>query len=129
MDTIYIKKDKYEGVTLESGTSTPDPPNHNKVIDSDDEKETTEKLLEDYYKAKIDHNHPIFHMIWEIVKEERKALHASIHLFNKSMISYSSINHLFIAKISGSEIRQIIDRDTSENTPLKSIMINLPIKS
>ena len=35
---------------------TPDPPNPGQEIDSDDKKEKTEKLLEDYYKAKIDHN-------------------------------------------------------------------------
>ena len=53
---------------LESKPSTPNPPNPNQVIDSDNETETTEKLLEDYYEANIDHNHPNFHMIWERVR-------------------------------------------------------------
>ena len=56
-------------MTLDSKTSTPEPPNTDKVIDSDYETYTTEKLLGDYYKAKIEHNHPNLHMIWEIVKE------------------------------------------------------------
>ena len=59
MDTRYNKEEEEdEGITLDSETSTPDPPNPDQVIDSDDETKTTEKLLEDYYKAKIDHNHP-----------------------------------------------------------------------
>ena len=53
---------------LDSEPSTADPPNPDQEIDSDDEMETTGKLLEDYYKSKIDHNHPNFHMIWEILK-------------------------------------------------------------
>ena len=90
MDTIYNKEeDQYEGTTLDSETLTPDPPNPDQVIDSDDEMEKIEKLLEEYYKAKIDHNHPNFHMIWEIMKEERKYLHTSIDLFKESMIPYS----------------------------------------
>ena len=52
-------------MALDSKPSNPDPPNPSQVIDSDDKTETTEKLLEDYYESKIDHNHPNFHMIWE----------------------------------------------------------------
>ena len=55
-------------MTLESKQSTPDPPNTGQLIDNDDETETTEKLLEEYYEANIDHNHPNFHMIREIIK-------------------------------------------------------------
>ena len=51
-------------MTLNSEPSTSDPPNTDQVIDSDDETETIEKLLDNYYEAKIDHNHPNFHMIW-----------------------------------------------------------------
>ena len=65
MDTSYNKKeDEYEGTTLEYEPSTLEPPNNDQVIDSDEETDTIEKLLEDYYEAKIDHNHPNFHMIW-----------------------------------------------------------------
>ena len=42
-DIILKKQDK--GMTLDSETSTPDPPNPDQVIDSDDETETTEKFL------------------------------------------------------------------------------------
>ena len=50
MDTSYNKEEnEYEGMTLESKSSTPEPHNTDQVIDSDDEMETTEKLLEDYY--------------------------------------------------------------------------------
>ena len=46
MDTSYKKeKDKDKGTTLESKPSTQDLPNTGQVIDSDDEMETTEKLL------------------------------------------------------------------------------------
>ena len=70
MDTIYNKdEEEVEGINIDSKTSTPYPPNPGQVIDSDDETETAEKLPEDYYKAKIDHDHPNFHMIREIVKE------------------------------------------------------------
>ena len=65
MDTSYNKKeDEYEGTTLEYEPSKLEPPNNDQVIDSDEETDTIEKLLEDYYEAKIDHNHPNFHMIW-----------------------------------------------------------------
>ena len=60
---IIKKEYKDEGMTLDYKTLTPDLPNPDQVIDSDDEMDTTEKLLEDYYKAKIDHNHPNFHVI------------------------------------------------------------------
>ena len=69
MATSYKqKKDKYEGMTLNSKPLTPYPPD----TDSYDETETTEKLLEDYYEAKINHNYPNFHKIWEKVKEVRR---------------------------------------------------------
>ena len=65
MDTIYNKEEeKDEGMTLDSGPSTPDPPNPDKLIGSDDEMETKETILEDYDEAKVDHNHPNLHMIW-----------------------------------------------------------------
>ena len=42
MDTSYNKgKDKYEGMTLDSKPSTPEPPNIGQVIDSYDKMETT----------------------------------------------------------------------------------------
>ena len=88
-------------MNLDSKPSTTDPTNTGEIIYSDDETETTEKILEDYYKAKIEHNHPNFHMIQEIVKEERKDLRASIDLFNKYKLPYSPINYLFIAKLAG----------------------------
>ena len=54
MDTRYNKKEYGdEGMTLDSKTSTPDPPNPEQVIDNDNKIDTTEKRLEDYYKAKI----------------------------------------------------------------------------
>ena len=65
-------------------------------------KRIQQKNLEDYYKVNIDHNHHNFHMIQEIVKEERRDLHASIYLFNKSNPTYSSTNYVFIAKVAGS---------------------------
>ena len=79
-------------MNLYSKPSNPDPPDTSQVTDSDEEMDSTEKLLEEYYKAKIDHNHPNFHMIREIVKEERRALRASIYLFKKSKLPYSSTN-------------------------------------
>ena len=48
------------------------------------------------------------------VKEERRYLRTSIDLFNKSMLTYSSTSYLFIAKVSGSEMRHINDKDISE---------------
>ena len=65
--------------------------------------ETTETILEEYYKAKIDHNHSNFHMIWEIVKKQRKDLRAGIHLFNKAKLPYSPINYLFMEKVAGDD--------------------------
>ena len=76
--------------------STPDPPNPGQVIDSDNEMETAEKLLEDYYKSNIDLNHPNLQMIREIFKEEHKDLRASIYLFKKSNFPYLPTNYLFI---------------------------------
>ena len=37
-------------------------------MDSDHITDTTEKILEGYYEAKIDHNHPNFHITQKIVK-------------------------------------------------------------
>ena len=49
MDTSYNKEEvKDEGTNLDYEPSTPDPPNHSQVIDSDDETETTDKPLEYY---------------------------------------------------------------------------------
>ena len=70
------------------------------MIDSDGEMETTEKLLAYYKKSNIYYNYPNFYMIWKIVKEERRALHAIISLLNKSKLPYSSTNYLFIEKVS-----------------------------
>ena len=89
MDTSYNKdKDKYEEINLDSEPSNPDPPNNGQLIDSDDETDTTEKLMEYYHKAKIDHNNPNFHMIQRIVKEELITLCASINLFDKFKLPY-----------------------------------------
>ena len=54
---------KEEGMNLDYESSTPDPHNTGQVIDSDNETQTTEKLLEEYYKSNINHNHPNFHII------------------------------------------------------------------
>ena len=51
-------------MTLDSKPSTPDPPNTDQVVYINDETETAETPLEDYYEAKIEHNHPNLHMIW-----------------------------------------------------------------
>ena len=66
MDTSYNKEEnEYEGMTLDSKSSTPDSPNPAEVIDIDDEMETTEKLPEDEYESKIDRNHSNVHMVWK----------------------------------------------------------------
>ena len=53
MDTIYKQEeDKDEGITLDSEPLTPDQPNPGQEIDSYDEMETTETLMEDYKKIK-----------------------------------------------------------------------------
>ena len=51
-------------MNLDSKPSSPDTHNNYQLIDSDDEADTTEKILEYYYEANIDYNHPNFHMIW-----------------------------------------------------------------
>ena len=93
-------------MTLESKPSTTDPPNTAQVSDRNNETEKTEKNMEDYYEAKIDHNHPNFNMIWKKVKKERRDLRARINLFNKYKLPYSSTNYLFIAKVTGAETRK-----------------------
>ena len=55
-------------MTLDYEASTLDPPNPDQIFDSDSETETTGELMEDYYKAKIYHNHPNCHMTQGIVK-------------------------------------------------------------
>ena len=77
---------------------------------------TTEKLLEDYYEAKIYHNHPNLHMIWKLFKEERRALRMSINLFNKDKLLYSSTNYLFIAKVTWYETKLRNEKDTAEQS-------------
>ena len=72
--------------------------------------------MDHYYEAKIDHHHHHFHMLREIVKEERRDLRARINLFNKSKLPYSEINYLFISKVVGSKIRQKNDKDTAEKS-------------
>ena len=58
-------------------------------------------------------------MIQEPVKEKRKSLSASINLFNKAKLPYSSTKYLFISKVSGAEMIRINDKDTAEqSTPL-----------
>ena len=69
-------------MTVNFEPSILDPPNPGQVFDSDDETEATEKNLEDYYESKIEHNHPNFHMIRKIFKEEHKYLRSRIDLFN-----------------------------------------------
>ena len=116
------EKAEAKDINLDSEPSTPYPPNATDtskttpLIDSDDEIEATDKLLEEYYDAKIDHKHPEFPMIQETVKEELKYLLLSIYLFIKSKPPYSSVNYIFIAKVAGSEMRQQNYKDTSEQS-------------
>ena len=62
-------------MTLDSEPSTLDPPNYtytcktDLIIYSDDEIKAAEKSLEDYYDAKIYHNHTDLTIIQESVKE------------------------------------------------------------
>ena len=106
VNTGYNKEENEDCITsLDSKPPTPDLPNNGQLIDSDDEMDTTKTLLEEYYESKIDHNHPTFHMIREIVKEEHKALFTSINLFNISNLPNSSTNDMLVAKVAGSEIR------------------------
>ena len=74
-------------MTLDPEPSTPVPPNTGQVIDRDDEMEA--KLMEDYYDAKIDHNHSDFPMILETVKEERRDFRASVDLFITAELPYT----------------------------------------
>ena len=104
MDTRYNKeKNEDEGTALDSKPSTPDPPNTGQGIDSNGKTGTTEKLLEDYYEANIDHNNTNLHIIWEIIKEEHRSLRDSLDVFNKTKLPYSSNNYLFIEKASKSQ--------------------------
>ena len=48
MDTIYNKEEEDERMTLDYKPSNKDPPNNGQLIDSDDKKGTSEKLLEEY---------------------------------------------------------------------------------
>ena len=81
MYTSYNEEEEDDDeINLDSKPSNPDLTNTGTVIDSNDETETTEKLMEDYYEASVDHNHPNFHIIRVIVKKERKYLHARINL-------------------------------------------------
>ena len=93
---------KYEGMTLDYGPSTPDSPNTGQLSDINIETETKEKLLEEYYEAKIDQNYVNLHLIRKTVEEERIYLRASINLFNKSKIPFSLTVDMFIAKVAGS---------------------------
>ena len=70
LEPLSYKKDenKYEGMTLDSKLPIPDPPDTSQVIDINDETETTDNPLEDYYKDKIYRNHPNFHIIHKIYK-------------------------------------------------------------
>ena len=64
-------------------------------------------------------------MIWETAKEERTSLWANNNLFNKAKLPYLSINYIFIANVTGSEIRQRIDKYTAKKKPpLKSITLH-----
>ena len=99
-----------------SKTSTLDQSNPDQFIESDDEMETTEKLLEDYYEAMIEHNHTNFHMIQKICREERKYLRSSIGLFNICKLPYSSTNYLFIVNLAGAEMRQRNNNYTAEKS-------------
>ena len=107
---------KDEEMTPDSKPLKPYPPNTDQVIYSNDEMDTTKKLLKNYYNANIDHNHSNCHMIWKIVKEERRALRVSIDLFKKFKLPYSSTNYLLIAKVKGSKIRQRNDKDKFEQS-------------
>ena len=55
-------------------------------------------------------------MIWEIVKEERKALRANVYLFNKANIPYLSINYLIFVNVAVSKMRHRIDRYTAKQS-------------
>ena len=55
-------------------------------------------------------------MIQKIFKEERKSLCASIDLFKKSKLPYSSTNHVYIAKVPGAETRHRNNKDTAEQS-------------
>ena len=75
--------------------------------------ESTEKIMEDFYDSNIDNNHPNFLMTWKKVKEECRALHASIDLFNKAKIPYFLDKYMFITKVAVTEMIQINDKDTA----------------
>ena len=48
MDTRYNKEEEDEQMNLDYKPSNKDPPNNVQLIDSDDKKGTSEKLLEEY---------------------------------------------------------------------------------
>ena len=56
-------------------------------------------------------------MTHEIVKEEGRALRASINLFNKANLPHSSTNYLFISKAAGDKARQRNDKDIADPLP------------
>ena len=84
------------------------------IIDIDDAIEKTEKLLEDYFDAKMYHNNTEFPMSLEKVKEERTSVLSSIYLFNKSKLTYYSVNYLFIEKLEGDKTRHKNVKDMDE---------------
>ena len=51
-----------------------------------------------------------------LVKDERRSLRARIDLFNKPKIPYSSTNYMFIAKVSGFEMRHRNDKYIAEQS-------------
>ena len=108
MDTSYIKdEDKDEGINLESERSTTDPHNTGQEIESDDETEATQKILEDYYKSRIDHNHSNFHM-------NRKKLERNVEIYTLTSIYSKNPSSLLINQLSvhrkGSRRRKNTDK-------------------
>ena len=65
------------------------------------------------------HNNTEFPMSLEKVKEERTSVLSSIYLFNKSKLTYYSVNYLFIAKVAGVEMRQRNNEETAEQSTPK----------
>ena len=59
--------------------------------------DTEEKILITYYEAKIDHNHPNLHIVWETVKEERQDLRTSTDLL-KNIISHINQSTFYLSQ-------------------------------